>query len=227
MINELSIGNGFVKILDQLGDESSIVNAARVSFGKRITTLEDKDKKLLVYLAKHKHFSPFRHSSVQFHIKAPEFVARQIYKHVVGSSYSFNSEAWNEISGRYVTYDMEAWKPTVLRQKAANVKQGSLIEPIEYNDHWLQRYSVVSDACYKLYKELQDAGVCNEQARTILPVNFYTEWYWTASLQAVAHLVKLRTDPHAQLETQEFALAMDKMMRELYPNCWDTLLESI
>ena len=220
---EHSIGDGFVKVVDVMGSDATVVNSARVSFGKRIDQIRDQDKKLLDYLSKNGHTSPFRHCTVQFHIKAPEFVARQWYKHIVGTEYSFKDAAWNEISGRYVTYDTEFWTPVKLRKQSADKKQGSSNESVENEDALIQRYKEITQNMFKAYEEMLAAGVCKEQARTLLPLNFYTEWYWTASLQAVAHFVKLRTDPHAQVEIQDFATGINDMMLALFPNAWRAL----
>ena len=217
---EHALGNGFVKCVDVLGNDSTVVNAARVSFGKRIDQIRDQDKKLLDYLAQNKHTSPFRHCYVQLHVKAPEFVARQWYKHIVGTEYSFKDQPWNEISGRYVTYDLEAWQPEHLRKQSQDKKQGSSEEFVDDEDALLKKYQEATQSMFKCYEEMLAAGVCKEQARTLLPLNFYTEWYWTASLQSLAHFVKLRTDPHAQVEIQEYAKIVDDIMLTLFPNAW-------
>jgi thymidylate synthase (FAD) len=217
---------GFVEVVGALGNDATVVNAARVSFGKRIDEIRKQDKKLLGYLADHGHSSPFRHVYVQFHVKAPEFVARQWYKHIVGSEYAFKDMPWNEISGRYVEYDLEPQRPTALRKQSADKKQGSSNEVFEgaEGDALLAAVNEHIDRSFALYRQLVDAGVAKEQARTVLPLTFYTEWYWTASLQAIAHFVKLRSDAHAQLEIQEYAKMLDECMRELFPNAWAALL---
>lgn len=218
-----NIGNGFVSVEDVMGDDASIVNAARVSFGKRIDQIREQDKKLLNYLADHGHTSPFRHCYVRFHIKAPEFVARQWYKHVVGSEYSFKDQPWNEISGRYVQYDMSSWIPDKLRKQSADNKQASIDESVENESTLIEEYKQHVDDAYCFYNKLIESGVCREQARTILPVNFWTEWYWTASLQTIFHFVKLRNDGHAQLEIREYAIAIDDLMLSIFPNGWRAL----
>jgi thymidylate synthase (FAD) len=155
----------------------------------------------------------------------PEFVARQFYKHIVGSDYVFKDHAWNEISGRYVEYELEWWKPEHFRKKADNKKQGSSNDEISNNEELVLKYNHFTQKIFEFYKELLENEVCNEQARTILPLNFYTEFYWTASLQAISHFVKLRTDSHAQIEIQEYANGMNKIMSVLYPNSWKFLME--
>jgi thymidylate synthase (FAD) len=220
---KIDIGKGFVSVVDLMGSDATAVNAARVSFGKRIDQIRDQDKKLLDYLATHGHTSPFRHCQVQFHIKAPEFVARQWYKHVVGAEYSFKDQGWNEISGRYVEYDVEHWQPEHLRKQAADKKQGSMCEFVEDEHILLEEYKLKIDDMHNFYLKLLQQGVCKEQARTVLPVNFYTEWYWTASLQTISHFVKLRTDSHAQAEIQDYANIVNDCMLKLFPNAWRAL----
>lgn len=220
---EYTLGDGFVKCVNVMGNDSTVVNAARVSFGKRIDQIREQDKNLLEYLAKNGHTSPFRHCYVQLHVKAPEFVARQWYKHVVGSEYSFKDQPWNEISGRYVTYELQSWQPEHLRKQSADKKQGSSEEYVDNEEELLLKYKEATQQMFKTYEEMLAAGVCKEQARTLLPLNFYTEWYWTASLQTLAHFVKLRTDPHAQVEIQEYANLVNDIMLALFPNAWRAL----
>lgn len=214
------IGNGFVRIVDTMGNDTTVVNAARVSFGKSISEIRDQDKSLLKFLVNHGHLSPFRHCQVQFHIKAPEFVARQWYKHCIGAEYTFKDHAWNEISGRYVEYDLVSWIPDILRKAAENKKQGSSLEPIDNHDEILRQFKCKIDKDFEFYKELLRAGVCNEQARTVLPLTFYTEWYWTASLQAIAHFAILRKGTDAQLEIQKYAYIISDFMHALFPDSW-------
>lgn len=216
--------DGFIRVVDRLGDDTNIVNAARVSFGKSIQDIEEKDIKLLNYLATHNHTSPFRHVCVQFHIKAPEFVARQMYKHVVGSAYSFPDTAWNEASQRYIEIQNTHWNPSLFRKQSVNKKQGSDEEAIEQNAIALCIFEQAMKDSFSAYNRLLDLGVCKEQARTVLPLACHTEWYWTASLQAIHHFVKLRKDSHAQKEIQDYAIAMETLVRSLYPHAWEALL---
>ena len=215
--------HGFVSLINTLGTDATVVNAARVSFGKKVVEIREQDKALLGYLADHEHTSPFRHAVLQFHIKAPIYVARQFWKHIVGSDYSFKDTAWNEISGRYVELGDEVDCP-VWREKNAAVKQGSAEEfdPSQrvYFDGVAEQ---AFEAAWAAYKHLLDCGVAPEQARVVLPVATMTEWYWTASLQAVFHLVKLRTDSHAQKEIQEFAAAIGEQALAAFPNAWAAL----
>lgn len=222
---ELPDGKGFVVVEDVLGTDATIVNAARVSFGKSICQIREQDKHLLNYLAKHGHTSPFRHVYVQFHIKAPEFVARQWYKHIVGSEYSFKDMPWNEISGRYVEYDLESFIPKKLRAQSKDSKQGSSDEEIVSDELMVLFEKHVSDS-FSLYNKMLSAGVAKEQARTILPLTFYTEWYWTASLQAIAHFVSLRSSSSAQIEIREYANMIEDCMVFLFPNAWKAIVEA-
>jgi thymidylate synthase (FAD) len=215
-------GVGFISVVDKLGDDTTIVNAARVSFGKTIKEIRNQDKVLLYYLASHKHTSPFRHAIIQFHIKAPEVVARQAFKHIIGSDYAFKDTAWNEISGRYVEYKVESYLPTRLRKQSKDNKQGSSGEVVE-DPRLLEEFKEQVESCFALYQKMVDAGVAKEQARMILPLTFYTEWYWTASLQAVHHFVKLRQDVHAQAEIREYADIMASHAAQLYPSAWEAL----
>ena len=220
-----SLYQGFVKVVDVLGQDATVVNAARVSFGKRIDTLREQDISLLKYLAENEHTSPFRHVFVQFHVKAPEFIARQWWKHIVGTEYTFKDTGWNEISGRYVSYEHEIWIPEVLRVSSPDKKQGSEDIPVEDNEYLLDLYKKGSEYMFDCYQYLLSQGVCNEQARTLLPLNFYTEWYWTASLQAIANFCQLRTSPHAQKEIAEYAEAISEMVSDLFPNAWAALMK--
>jgi len=215
------LDKGFVEVVDSLGNDLTVVNSARVSFGKRKEKWDKSDERLVRYLAKHKHYSPFRHLQVQFHIKAPEFVMRQWYKHVVGIETTSNSStkdhAWNEISGRYVEYD-EFYEPTIYRKQSDDNKQasegefeGDEIRSVEAN--WKQAHSMSLTA----YKGLIKAGMAKEQARCILPLTLYTEVYWTASFQGVMNFIELRNEKTAQLEIQEYAKVILEQMNEVFP----------
>jgi thymidylate synthase (FAD) len=221
---EKKISNGFVKIVDLLGNDATVVNSARVSFGKNIQEIRDKDKKLLDYLAKHKHTSPFRHCYVQLHIKAPELVARQWYKHIVGGEYSFKDQPWNEISGRYVEFDQEFWIPNEIRPQSKDNKQASEIgTTIEQNEEAVELFKNSIDDSYTAYEKLLKLGASKEQARGVLPISFYTEWYWTASLQTLSHFVNLRDHEGAQWEIREYAIELDYLLQQVLPYSWKAL----
>lgn len=216
------LDKGFIKAVDILGTDLTVVNAARISFGKIKSELDDDDRKLMRYLAKHKHYSPFRHIMVTFHIKAPEFVMRQWYKHVVGiettSSYPTKDHAWNEVSGRYIPIE-DFHIPTELREAPANRKQGSgpgLIEG-HIRDEYLRAWENTTRRLVALYESMIGSGIAHEQARCILPLTLYSEVYWTASFQAIANFLELRLDSHAQFEIRQYALALEEIMAHFFP----------
>ena len=213
------LDKGFVKLIDHLGSDLSVVNAARVSFGKRKDTFEEGDEKLIKYLAKHEHTSPFRHTAMTLHVKAPIFVFRQWMKHRIGSEF-------NEISGRYVEFpEDEFYVPEVFRQQAKVNKQGSE-GAIADQAGARQAYLDSCRASVAQYKALLALGVCREQARCVLPLGLYSEVYWTVSLQAAAHCSRLRADGHAQWEIQQYAHAVREIVAEVYPVSLRALVES-
>ena len=210
--------------VDHMGTDLSVVNAARVSFGKKrealgtVTAngetsivLHDTDRKLIKYLAKHKHMSPFGHCFASFHIKAPVFVARQLVKH--------KFLRWNEISRRYVSDTPEFYSPEVWRGKSADKKQGSdgVVDVVDWGDtNW---------ACLIAYNDLLAHGVAPEQARMVLPQSTMTEWYWSGSLDAFSDMCNLRCKPDTQAETREVANQIDRKMMQLFPLSWDALTD--
>ena len=213
------LDKGFVEVIDSLGSDLTVVNSARVSFGKRKEKFTDGDRKLVRYLAKYKHFSPFRHIQVQFHIKAPEFVMRQWYKHVVGIETTSNSStkdhAWNEISGRYVPVE-DFYTPEIFRQQSEDNKQateGAVKDQETAKHHW----NVAMFHAKEQYDKLLKMGVGKEQARGILPLNQYTEVYWTASFQAIMNFIELRYEKTSQWEIQEYAKVLLDIVTELFP----------
>ena len=216
------LDKGFVRLVDHMGSDLSVVNAARVSFGKRKEAWDDRDAELVAFLADHEHTSPFRHAYLQFHAKAPIFVFRQWMKHQVGCS-------WNEISGRYVEFaEDEYYVPEAFRRQAKVNKQGSEGEIDAGNrDRARAAYLESCQGAVAHYKELLALGVCREQARCVLPVGLYSEVYWTVSLQAVAHFIRLRTDGHAQWEIQQYAAAVRQLVEPLYPASLRALLPNL
>ena len=214
-----------VELIDYMGSDLSVVNAARVSFAKKSElewvekknsstlyeqTLKDKDKKLINYLAKHDHWSPFGHASLQFHIKAPIFVARQLVKHQVGL-------VWNEVSRRYVDDEPEFYVPKRWRLKAEDKKQGSSDETIEYE------LGSTMEFLKQTYNNMLKANIAPELARMILPQNLYTEWYWSGTLIAFARVCNLRCKPDTQFETQQIANMIDSVSKEQFPVSWEAL----
>ena len=206
----------FVKLIDHMGSDTSIVNAARVSFGKRVKEMSEGDTKLIKYLAKHNHWSPFGHASLQFRIKAPIFVARQLVKHQVGLT-------WNEISRRYVDYEPEFYEVDSWRGRPINKKQGSSEEEIVWIDRSTRTdalQSQVETVALKNYNRMLEAGVAPEQARMILPQSMMTEWYWSGTLYAFARICNLRCAEDAQYETRIVANLINDECERLFPISW-------
>ena len=194
-----------------MGSDLSVVNAARVSFAKVHTEFDEKsDTKLINYLAKHNHWSPFGHASMQFYIKAPVFVARQLVKHQVGLT-------WNEVSRRYVDTEVEFYEPTEWRLAAENKKQGSSEETVKYNLAPAHRFAK------ECYENMLNMGIAPEMARMVLPQSMMTEWYWSGTLYAFARVCNLRCKPDAQKETQNVGWDIDKYARKLFPASWRAL----
>ena len=205
-----------VELIDHMGSDASVVNAARVSFGKRIKEMSEGDTKLIKYLAKHNHWSPFGHASLQFRIKAPIFVARQLVKHQVGLT-------WNEISRRYVDYEPEFYEVDSWRGRPINKKQGSSEEEIEWIDRGTRTdalQSQVETIALKNYNRMLEAGVAPEQARMILPQSMMTEWYWSGTLYAFARVCNLRCAEDAQYETRIVANLINDECEKLFPISW-------
>ena len=215
------LDKGFVEVIDTLGSDLTVVNSARVSFGKRKEVYDKSDRALVKFLAKHKHFSPFRHMMVQFHLKAPEFVMRQWYKHVVGiettSSYPTKDHAWNEISGRYTPVS-DYYIPEVWRKQSDDNKQASKGELDDLHQkrmrHLYDRYLLEVE---RVYETMVQTGMAKEQARIVLPLSQYTEVYWTASFQAIMNFIDLRDEKTAQWEIQQYAKCLKEMMYDIYP----------
>jgi thymidylate synthase (FAD) len=220
---------GSVQLVDSVGDDTGIVNSARVSFGKKIDSIEDKDRKLIKYLLEHEHGTPFEHNSLTFLVKAPIFVARQWFRHRIAS--------FNEISGRYVEVKEEFYIPQNFRKQSENNRQASVDE---YVDN-IERYDPNSpkanqsnqygcfmhspkalvrehyEASFTLYQELLSAGVCREQARAVLPLATYTEYYFTCNLRALLHFIKLRDHDGAQWEIQQYAKILKEIAKNIFP----------
>ena len=203
-----------VELIDTLGSDLTVVNAARVSFNKHHASLHSNDERLIRYLAKHGHWTPFGHPQLQFRIVAPVFVARQLVKHQVGL-------VWNEVSRRYVEELPTFFSPEQWRERALDKKQGSgegiiAIDPKEISE--------VYDQITGLYKSLIERGVAPEQARIVLPQSMYTEWYWTGSLYAFARVCNLRLGEDAQEETQLIAESISDFASQIFPISWKYLI---
>ena len=218
-----------VTYIDHCGSDLSTVNAARVSFGKKADweyhdsqtmRLAERDTKLIKYLAKHKHISPFGHAFASFHVKAPIFVARQLVKH--------KFLRWNEISRRYVDDEPEFYEPDVWRGRSADKKQGSSDEAVVLDLHEFEKegyYYTYCDVLLGEYERLLEAGVAPEQARMVLPQSTMTEWYWSGSLDAFADMCNLRCKEDTQYESRLVADQVSAIMQDLYPVSWTALME--
>ena len=213
-----SDGIGSIEILDVFGNDLTVVNAARVSFAKESSEFDGKDAKLIQYLAKHNHSSPFFHPQIRVRIKMPIFIAREWYRHTVGFTR-------NEVSRRYVDTTPEIWIPDALQIRArdTNLKQGSKDIPVENVDEVLEAFRVATNDSLTLYESLLKADVAPEIARVILPQSMYTEFIETASLAAYARLVKLRLDPGAQQEIKRYAEALAALVEPHFPVSWRAL----
>ena len=213
------LDKGYIEVVDTLGDDLTPVNAARVSFDGFSETFTDKDRKLSKFLIKHKHHSPFRHQHTMFIIKAPEFVMRQWYKHVVGiettSSHVTKDHAWNEISGRYVPYD-EFYEPTEFRKQSEDNKQAS-DGLVDNQSHVKRIWEIGQREAISAYEDMLERGVAREQARSILPLTVYTKVWWTASFQSIMNFIELRDEKTSQVEIQEYAKVMKKIMLKTFP----------
>lgn len=230
------LDKGFIELVDCLGSDLTIVNAARTSFSRESSELVEKDARLIDYLARNRHISPFYHAQLQFRVRAPISVHRQWEKHKIGT-------AMNTESTRYIEVHDDFYLPDVFRAQSRNNKQGSdgalagfhrpitevstsskrgvefhrATDPVEVQG-WCRK--LYRDACFtsfQLYRELLDAGVAKEQAREVLPLCTYVSFVWTASLAAVAHFIKLRDDDHAQQEIREYAQAMRCLTEQRFP----------
>jgi len=202
-----------VTLVDSMGTDLSVVNAARVSFAKEHKEFStDQDERLIRFLAQHNHWSPFGHASLQFHIKAPIFVARQLVKHQVGL-------VWNEVSRRYVDDEPEFYIPKEWRLKAEDKKQGSSDETVEYNIASTMLY------CKETYENLLNNNIAPEMARMVLPQNMMTEWYWSGTLFAFARVCNLRCKSDTQAETQIIANQISEETQKLFPISWKYLIE--
>ena len=202
-----------VTLIDKMGSDLTVVNAARVSFGKKKKKFSKQDEKLIGYLASHNHWTPFGHCSLSLHISAPVFVARQLVKHQVGL-------VWNEISRRYVDSTPEIYTPPNWRGRAEDKKQGSSDE-IAW-ERCLEYESLIK-TIVGAYERMIASGICPEQARMILPQSMMTEWYWSGTLMAFARVCNLRCKPDTQKETCEIAESINTLIEVEFPVSWKAL----
>lgn len=219
------LDKGYVRLVDSLGSDLTIANAARVSYAKESLELTDRDKGLIDFLAREDHTSPFRHAMLQFEVYAPLMVARQWWKYIIGSSHQEgigdSLNAWNESSRRYITEEPAFYIPEKDQWRSApeNSKQGSGA-PIQWElgEEYTNKLMEYVDQGLKLYEGAMEDGICAEEARLFLPAyGMYVRWYWTASLQSVAHFVKQRIEYDAQKEIQDYAKAVLELSLERFP----------
>jgi thymidylate synthase (FAD) len=223
------LDHGFVQYVEHMGSDLTVVNAARVSFNKESSwdyadshvpsqSLPEKDGKLISYLAKHQHWTPFAHPQITLRIKAPISIRTQLFKHKVGF-------VENEISRRYVSDIPEIYQPTWRSKPTGGAKQGSedFLPHDGLHEELCYRYHLCVSDALNLYEKMIAEGVAPEQARFVLPQGTYTEWWWTGSLSAYARVYKQRSDPHAQWEVRQYADALDKIIKPLFPHSWAAL----
>ena len=210
-----------VTLINSMGTDQTVVDAARVSFAKKAENYtEDQNEKLIRYLARHNHWTPFGHAQATFHIEAPVFVARQLVKHQVGL-------VWNEVSRRYVDDTPRFFSPPSWRPRAPDKKQGS--DKHDMIPDMRQAWKIYESAIHnisKTYAILLEMGVAPEQARMVLPQSMMTEWYWTGSLAAWSRVCRLRISDDAQAETEKVAQDISREMKHLFPISWAALEEN-
>ena len=210
-----------VTLINSMGNDKTVVDAARVSFAKTADNYtEAQNEKLIQYLARHNHWTPFGHAQATFHIEAPVFVARQLVKHQVGL-------VWNEVSRRYVDDPPRFFSPSSWRPRSQDKKQGS--DKHDMIPDMRQAWKVYESAIHnisKTYGILLEMGVAPEQARMVLPQSMMTEWYWTGSLAAWSRVCRLRVSDDAQAETERIALDISREMKQLFPVSWTALEEN-
>tara|TARA_B100001964_G_C14156156_1_gene564391 strand:+ start:55 stop:708 length:654 start_codon:yes stop_codon:yes gene_type:complete len=211
------LDHGHVELVDHMGSDMTVANAARVSFNQHKEEFDEKDEKLIRYLATHNHWTPFAHPQITLRVKAPVSIRTQLYKSKQGL-------VENEVSRRYVSTEPEFYDPQWRTKPTNGAKQGSedFMEQPSAQIATMQ-YGRVMDHALKAYNSLLKRGVAPEQARFVLPQGMYTEWYWTGSLAAYARVYKLRIDSHSQWEVQEYAKAISNIIRSLFPVSWKCL----
>lgn len=222
------LDHGYVRLVDKLGSDLTVVNSARVSYDKESFELTEQDKRLIRFLAREGHTSPFRHAMIQFEVYAPLMVARQWWKYCIGSAHQDPMAAWNESSRRYITEEPVFYMPTEWRTAPSNSKQGSG-EPVS------EAMQIVMDESMKahieksigLYEKAIENGVCAEQARLFLPAyGLYVRWYWTTSLQGACHFLNQRLEHDAQKEIQEYAKAVLFFVKQEFPESLQHMVNS-
>jgi thymidylate synthase (FAD) len=221
------LDKGYVRLVDTLGNDLSIVNAARVSYDKEVKEFGNKDAKLIEFLIREGHTSPFRHAALTFEVYAPLFVARQWWKYAVGSTHVDDQNGWNESSRRYITENEEFYVPSASawRSKPENSKQGSG-EPVHFSlgYHYTNKLNEIIDLGVKLYQDAMQDNIAPEIARLFLPAyGMYVRWRWTTSLQGVMTFLDQRLEHDAQVEIQEYALAVKDLSNQAFPQTFKAL----
>lgn len=209
------LDKGFVRLVEFMGGDQGVVDAARVSYGGK-SKGEDQDRRLIAYLLKHKHESPFEHSFFKFHVSCPIFVMRQWIRHRMAS--------YNEISARYTEVKDEFYIPARWRAQDVKNKQGSVATPNLDHEAITKVFEEQIKSAMDAYKKLLAAGVAREMARMVLPVNSYTEFYWTVNARALMNFLVLRADVHAQWEIQQYAEALAVYFRQKMPWTYDAFV---
>ena len=211
------LDKGFIELVDVMGSDLRAVEAARVSFQKGLTN-EERDRKLIDYLMENGHESPFEHIVFTFRIKAPMFVARQWFRHRISS--------FNEISGRYSVIKHEFYYPQKRRKQDKINKQGSLFGlNHEKESVSIEMIKSQTESCYETYEALLSKGVAREMARMVLPLNIYTQWYWTINVRSLMNFLNLRADSHAQYEIQEYAKIIAEIFRQEFPWTYESFIK--
>ena len=214
------LDHGFVRLDGALADDLSVVNGARVSFARRKTEMDESDEALIRFLMRDRHGSPFEHNAFRFHIRCPIFVAREWFRHRVGS--------FNEFSLRYAKASDDFYIPELEDVRTQVGKPGAYsfeqVEP-ELAEHTREKLREVYDAAFGAYEELVEAGVARELARSVLPVGAYTQFYWTVNARSLMNFISLRNAQFAQLEIRRYAEAVEAFFAELMPVTYDSFVE--
>lgn len=219
------LDKGYVRLAKVNGTELDIVNAARLSYDNQSEELNDKDIKLINFLLREGHTSPFRHVGLSLEFKAPLMVARQHWRHIIGASTLEEGTPYSELSRRYVRGEEEFYVPEAWRMAPENSKQGSgEVMPVELNEHVSGLYSDLLEYSTELYQRMLSLGVAPEQARLVLPANgMYTKYLWSPSLHALINFINLRSKPDSQYEIQKYSFAVEEIIKETFPNTYKAL----
>lgn len=217
------------EVVDHMGGKLRVINAARASFNKVHEEFDEKtDSRLMNFLAREEHTMPWRHLQITLHFRVPEFCARQMFRHVVGieSSTPYKDTAWSELSGRYVPYN-DVYVPSAFHHQHESKKQGASDIVHNKSDEFYYRSIELTDKIMMLYNEMIAAGVAKEEARIILPMGLYTEFYWTASILALAHFIKLRSKPDAQSHIRDIAEVLKEFAEEVFGDAFTILYKEM